>query len=1110
MPRKRYPNKKDYQVEAMSNGYKNRVEEMHKEYTAIVDRYGPKGKMFGKTGSHPAFPKKEEYDSIEIDAKGKLSDVMVTAIVMGSILRPDRLSTHLLTSSSIGGTDILGMNNTVVMQNLIEGDKRVGEFEDLIPAARKEAKDVIDDLTGDDPVKAEKAKEKASEMLNNYIDAAIRSSKQMSFFEGYVKEAIQPESRAVIMAGQIYGQPPLNCKGSGKYNEAQTIRMLNMGKEYNALIKSAESADKLLNAAPAANSKERKELVEDFLFNTFVARINNAELTKANTKMGPQIVNKVISDLGYDGELKESVESGRFAVNYAVDIANAYQENHISNLQVLLSKPDGEKKLRELFHKTIVNSDRYKDLVEATDKKAMCGMLDINDEALMDEYSGVKLPEAAKEINKKLEADYKKDLEKLKHNLEQDLVKTGELYNADAEKYGIASLEKEDLQKNARIMAEIYKSLDDNDSWYKTSSSEFKAVKESMKKLKTAAEKMAKKGEASQKELAEYEKLARDTYALGGKYLDYKTDPDSDYAKARVTAISQMRRHLGTNLKSVQQAYENREIAKDDKLQAEMNDELQLKDNIAAGENEVHKKSSEVIAAEKLDLWENRSAQKNRYLIGNKETMKSFYGNKYTLEQVKEITIPNTYSLGRTAGYSLTLAVLAREGKYTMEQLLDPDMLKEEKAKTFDTVVNKMKAGDDKWIAENMYEGHKALAGLMNEAEKNIDISDPNVLFEKNTMLFQGMIQVTHDIWQEQSHCEKELMELVHKDHPQIKDYEEFKDFSCKTCKGPLTSVLNDKESQMERLITIKNTPDKRGMQGSPMVMQAISSKVAELRFDQFKDAKGNLPYTERYTKEDEMKFAIDGLCLKQSSDILLKCNSIGDSSSFNKIQRKIIDGSAFKDVKIIDHPENPDYMKQTEIIGVPTEAQLVADVKYEDMELKLPGNLDKLKNNAISKYDNESKFASPVHKNFIDKAKDAVDKMHTMIKEGRPLTGDNRKEAENCIKDIAVEKFVGIMEKNGAKLPLGSEEEIEKAITKLPNFKKTTEYIGTGTIGEFAFENKATDLVKESLADIAKNLQDIQKENATKQRQAEKQAGKLNDGPKIPEHDIPKLNVPG
>lgn len=1110
MPRKKYPNIRDYKVENMSKGYKDRVEEMHKDYTALVDRYGPKGKMFGKTRSHPAFPKKDEYDSIEIDAKGKLSDTMVTAIVMGSMLRPDRLSTHVLTSSSIGGTDILGMNNTLIMQNMVEGDDRIGEFEDLLPAARKDAKNVIDDLTGDDPVKAEQAKEKATQMVNDYIDAAIRSSEGLSFFENSVKDAIGHESRSVIMAGQLYGQPPLNCKGSGKYTEAQTIRMVNIGKQYDALVKSAECRDKLINDPPAPNSAERKKLVEDTLFNTFVARINNAEITASTGEIGAGIVSKVLDNLGTEGDLKNELGSSPAALNTLVDAGKTYQKYHISDLQVLLSKPDGEKKLRELYHKAIVNSDRYKDLVEADSKKDICTQLeDINDETLMKEYSGVKLPSAAKDINKKLAGQYDKDMAKLKNKFEQEIVNTDRLYKADSREYGIASLDKEDLAKNARIMAEMYKSLDDNDSWYKSSSNEFKAVKESMKKLKTLAENMAKKGEASEKDLAEYDRLSRETYANGERYLDYKQVADGDYAKGRVSAVSQLRRHLGTNLRSVREAYERREIAKDDKLQAQMNDELQVKDNIAAGENEAHKKASEVIAAEKLNSWENRSAEKNRYAIGNKETMKSFYGDKYTLDKVENTTIPGTYSLGRTAGYSLTLAILAREKKYTMEQLLDPDMLKEEKAKTFNTVVEKMKAGDDKWIAENMYEGHKALAGLMNEAEKKIDISDPDVLFKKDTMLFQNMIQVTHDIWQEQAHCEKELMELVHKDYPNIKDYEEFKDFSSKTCKGPLTSVLNDKEAQMERLVTIKNRPANQSMYGSPMVMQAVSSKVAELRFNQFKESRGNLPYTERYTLEDEMKFSIDSLCVKQSNDILSKCNSIGDSNSFNKIQRKFIDGSALKDVKIIDHPENPDMMKQTEIIGVPTEAQLVADVKYEDMELKLPGSLERAKNNQLGKYDNERKFASPVHKSFIDKAKTAVNKLHEMIKNGDPLTGDSRKEAEKCIKDIAVEKFVGIMEKNGAKLPLGSQKEIEKAVTKLPAFKKATEYIGTGTIGEFAFENKAAGLVKESLADIAKNLQDIQKENAVKQRQSEKQAGKQDNAPKNPEHDVPKIEVP-
>ena len=101
------------------------------------------------------------------------------------------------------------------------------------------------------------------------------------------------------------------------------------------------------------------------------------------------------------------------------------------------------------------------------------------------------------------------------------------------------------------------------------------------------------------------------------------------------------------------------------------------------------------------------------------------------------------------------------------------------------------------------------------------------------------------------------------------------------------------------------------------------------------------------------------------------------------------------------------------------------------------------------------------------------------MIKDKTPLTGNNREIAVNCIKDIFAEKMIGVLEKDGVKLPMNSKKDIEKTIVNLPQFKKATEYIGTGTIGEFAYEDKATELIKSSMKDIRKELDktDVSKE---------------------------------
>lgn len=1121
MPRKKYRQLSQNQLNENTQDVKRRADYFNSEYTLLKERFGSNGKMFEATNSFPAFPNKENYDNIKLDAQGKLSEDMVVAIMMGAALNPDRMSDHILTSSSAGGSkDILGFNSTCLMENMVGGDSRVGEFKELLPKARQEAKNAIEDFKNGKP-------EKAQKMVNDFLDAAIRSSRQYKLSDSFKQPINSNEVQSLVFASKIYGQPPFNCKGTGRYAETEVIKMINIGKSHEAMGKLAENRNKLINDPSAPNSSERKKLVEETLFNKFLTHINAVDIADSEKKRY-EIYTKMLNDIGIETLEDEAVASTSDTLQGDLedvkevqiargDIADTYRKYHVSDIQAILAKPDGVEKIHKLYHKAIVNSDRYKDLVEADNQKDITEMLnDMGEETLSKEYADVKVPEAAKEINKRCEKQYEKEMSAIRDNVHKAVTDTKFVYEKDAKDYGIAGLSKEDLEKNARIISGMYKTLTDNDAWYKTSSDEFKDVKESMKKLKTLSEKMAKKGDATDKELAEYDRLSQKTYELGGKYLDYKKVVDGDYAEGRVNAVQQLRRHLGTNLRSVRQAFNQREIERDDKLRDEMLDEMQLKgktqrDNIKKADAPEEKMTSEEKAGAEIERWKQREEDFKKYdfgLVGSK-ARETFFGEKYKENDLDSESLKKQISTQRSAAHTLTIAILAKEGKgkYTMEQLLDPDMLKEEKKKTFDEVITKLKAGDRKWVAEQMYEGQKAVMGLINEAEKGIDISDPDLMYNKNTMMFQKLMNVSHDIWQEKTHFEQELMQFIKKDNPNM-TYQEYSDYTNNASSGPLNDIINDKAKQITEVRLLRENPKLQSERGNPMVMHSIISKISQLRMNQLKEAKGNIPYTDRYTDEDRNRFQIDKFIARQNEGIQKKCTEIGESKDFNRISKKLLDGSALKDVQLIDHPDAAELHEQLEIKGIPTEKQLIADVKYEDMEAKFPGNLDKMKDKAVSKYENEKTFASPVHKTYLDKAKTAVTKLHDMIRNGEPLTGEKREDAVKCIKDIATEKFIGIMEKNGAKLPLASEEEIGKAVEKLPAFKKATEYIGTGTIGEFAFEGKAVEIVKESVADIQNNLKDIQAENARLKKQAQNER-ELQNGHRPPEHDIPKIEVP-
>ena len=99
------------------------------------------------------------------------------------------------------------------------------------------------------------------------------------------------------------------------------------------------------------------------------------------------------------------------------------------------------------------------------------------------------------------------------------------------------------------------------------------------------------------------------------------------------------------------------------------------------------------------------------------------------------------YSLYRFAGISVSVFALAATGRYTLEDLMDNDKLRDEKAKMYEKVAECMyneTPENQAWIAKQIYEGQKATNRLMTEAAKNIDFSDPNIMQNKNKQSKKG------------------------------------------------------------------------------------------------------------------------------------------------------------------------------------------------------------------------------------------------------------------------------------------------------------------------------------------------------------------------------------
>ncbi len=1111
MPRKEYRKiTKDYH-EVIKKNYKDAVDAINNNgLQKLYNRYGSNGKMFDTFGT------KDKYDKIKINIPKGLNEDFVTAIVMGSMLRKDRLDKRVMTSSSMGAASPLDFNRTMITQNFVNSDVRQGEFLDLLPKARQEAKEALEEYEQGKP-------EKAMQMLNDFLDSRMDSARQMSIrSSGAAHDTVEPETMTILLAAKVVGQPPLNARGT--YPEHEVIRLQNFQKMFEARNKVNELQYTMYNDPPAANSPERKKMVEDILFYKLVEHISYTEIGYNESIRSENLLDRMYENLGievldgqdpeYDDTIKSKLETNPRLKDEKNKLSAAYNEHHISDQQMILAKPNGLEELRNCYINAIRKSDRYKDLVEAQGDEIYEALDDISTFKYDKEFPDVKVPEAAKEYNKSQEAAYNKKLKEIEKNVTQIVIDSKLLDKEDEKDYCIQSFSKEDLKKNAKIMSDMYKTLTDNDVWYKRSSTQFKNLKREMKNLKEMAEKMAKNGtEPTLQELSDYEKKAREVNSLTEEYLDYKKVANGDYAQRRLKSVQNIRRHLGTNLRSIVNTYDRLENQKIQQLQDDMNAEFKKNIEMSKLQEEFNKNKS---ARDALDHFSERIERLNKYDIKNGKNIDMFLGDKHTREEVKE-NVPAGYTIWRTGGYSITIMAMAAEGKYTMDQLLDPDQCQKEKQEMFDKVFTRMKEKTDenqKWIAKQIYEGQKAAFNMIDECCKDIDFNNTNYLLNVNENKMEAMNSIIFDSWQEMSHCQKEIVELANKENPKIKEYKDLKE-DVATRIGPLAgsvSLISKALRQVTGIVEGKLSPENYA---GPVILQLIQGKINVLGMDELalKDKDGNLlPYTQRFTLKTGEKLEMDGMLATLDPGISkFSAQFKNDPKAFFEVLPKLLDDSAFKDIRIVRDPKNPDPYKSMRIEGIPSKEQLLSEIKYEKMAKDEPNKLDFMKNSAIIKYDEAAAKASPVHKSFIEKAKNAVTTLHDMIKSGTKLIGEKREIAKNCLKDIMSEKLVGVMEKSGTKLNAGSEKEINKTIEKLPAFQKATDFIGMGDLGEFAFEGKANQLVKESVAEIQKNQAEAPKA-AQEQKALEHQADmqiKQGEQPDKKNPEDPKIKAP-
>ena len=276
-----------------------------------------------------------------------------------------------------------------------------------------------------------------------------------------------------------------------------------------------------------------------------------------------------------------------------------------------------------------------------------------------------------------------------------------------------------------------------------------------------------------------------------------------------------------------------------------------------------------------------------------------FEGQKHQREDFKDSE--HTYTITRTGGFTIALYALAATKKYTFDQLMDSDQLREEKADMFDKVVQNSRkpATPEKqqWVAKQLYEGEKVVKNMAEEVSKKIDYSQPDLLHNKDFCHLTQLAFSQFDASQEMQRCKPEIVALAQKDNPGIK---KFSDYQKKVTKNfhPLHNVASSIDSiqvQSRRLAKTNRTDAAVSAANIFAAHDALSNTISFLAEEQKKkDAK---PYTALYgsLKDTQLK-ANYGMAIQQYLPVFRFVDK--DPAMKDALIDKMVDGKVFGQLK--------------------------------------------------------------------------------------------------------------------------------------------------------------------------------------------------------------------
>ena len=649
-----------------------------------------------------------------------------------------------------------------------------------------------------------------------------------------------------------------------------------------------------------------------------------------------------------------------------------------------------------------------------------------------------------------------------------------------------------DLHENSINLNNYYKLLDDNTHWYKGGSSKnFDNMMKSLDKLRAYSDKLAALNrEPYEEDLEEYLRLVRDTEKRAKYYLDNKGVGNSEYAKSRISLVTDIHNKLTANALLFEKVYET-SLKRDVKIINERNDETE-------------KAFSQV--------GEIREMSRNFY-TDSVEFRRLYQGDKYNDDILNNLP-RGSYSLTRNAGYAIAMMALCAEKDengnrlYSYDDIMDNTKLVEEKRRMFDKVVKAIgktaalkesKEGQEdvfdkvskaigrapdrkrqeayeanKWIASVIYNGQKASIDIMDKELSKLSFSDPNVMRTDRFVKLMAMSAAQFDVWQEMKHCKDEIMELVKADHPDITTYEAYKEYNT-GCSGPLANI-NDS-------ITKLNTQYDKVKRGelpeyNNVVKDNLQIQLGLNMLSQWEKTGGKTPFSKWCQKGRHMEnysniltagmniyFSMDEMTDNDMREWMLK--SIADRSMFAGVRYKepaYSVGNAESEGDTSDIPLEEgryEYMASPMFAGIPSFKELAREWKVinqdkNELNKKLDKSVAKLEGYAL-KADGDKTVMR-----YIKRTEKDVRLLYDVLNENRALTGETRKKVVAAVKSITAFRFMREFLKAG----IHGEElntAVKAAMISVPELDRNMDYLSKAFLADMAFTDKGKEIAKAS-----------------------------------------------